>query len=76
VHDPHGNAEVLGIGRGIQLPVPKPERTYPDPFEPEISVLGSALPGASEGGVGEALRRQVREGRVNLRHSPHTSNPR
>ena len=73
VHDPHGNADVLGIGGGIQIARREAGACHPDAFEPEISVFGSALPGASERGVGEALRRQVREGRVNLRHSPHTS---
>ena len=64
VHDPDGEAEVLGVARGLEDAVARPEVLVPVALEPEVGVARAELLGPGQRHVTEPTVWQVAEGRV------------
>ena len=64
VDDADGEAEVLGVARGLEDAVAGAEVLVAVALEPEVRVAGAQLLGAGEGHLAEPAVRQVAEGRV------------
>jgi hypothetical protein len=64
VDDPHRQAQVLGVGQGLEAGVAQPDGLRADPLDPQVRVLAAEVDRAGERGLGQGGQRQREEGLV------------
>ena len=63
-HDPDGQAQLVGVQQGLQVPVGQADVLAADPLGAEVGVLGAQLAGPLQGSRGQLAQRVPGELRI------------